>query len=436
MSTNRTHRDVVNPGDDHGRRGAVVMALGRAPALIRYALRFSVSLADAEDAYQRAMEIALTKGPDLVDDDFMAWLHTVIRREALRIKETYQREQPHGDEEIMSLAGSTISSREDTDPHRVYAWRERYRAIQDALSGLTDSQQTCLMLRSAGASHQEIEDITGYSARKIERAIVEARRRVREFELRVESGSACRPMADLITRVLDAEASGSERRRLSLHVRHCGGCRAEFRERRDQARLLSSLVPGLLLVPSIMESLPPDPSVALSWWERVTQGAQFRAGQATQLWLDVPSLLTTRTGAGAAAVAVAGAIGTPMVVDAVRTDASSPRPIVAPASASSSVPSASVQPTRIATATTPSPAAVRRTPSSVRATITPKRPVTAIRPAVKRAATSPRRDVPPAATRTWVRPTTQTASTGVSSTRSSAVRSSAPRGSAETEFSP
>ncbi len=431
MSTHQTHQDRTDADAGRGRRSAVVGALGKAPALIRYALRFSVSLADAEDAYQRAMEIALTKGPDLVDDDFIAWLHTVIRREALRIRETYQRELPHDDEGLGALAGPTLSVRDETDPQRAYAWRERYRTIQDALNGLTDTQRTCLLLRSAGASHREIEDITGYTSRKVERAIVEARRRVREFELRVESGSACRPMTDLITRVLDAEATGSERRRLSLHVRHCGGCRAEFRERRDQTRLLSSLVPGLLLVPPAVESLSSDPSVALSWWDRVSQGAQFRAGQATQIWLDFPALLATRRGVGAAAVVVAGAIGTPVVVDAVQTGVPSAQSVAAPASSASPVPTA---PPPVAPSGTA--AAAISASSGSGAVSSAKRTVKVVRTATKVKSKPVERTTPSVAARIWTRPVASRPPARVTPTPSSAPRSSARRGSAEMEFSP
>ena len=315
LPPHRTTDDVT----DIARRRAVVGAMGRAPSLIRYALRYSISLADAEDAYQRAMELALTKAPQVDDEEFMAWLYTVVRNEAIRIRGGYRYEQPHGDD-LIDMVGST-DSRGDTGPDATYAWKERYRTVQDALSGLTQSQRTCLMLRSAGASHPEIEEITGFSARKIERSILEGRRRLREFELRVDTGAECPPMSALMMRVLDAEATPDERQRLSLHVRHCGGCRAEFRGRREQARILSSFVPGMLLAPATLTPSASDPSAALGWWERITQGTQFRVGQATQVWLDLPALMATKLGAGAVAVAVAGAIGTPMVVDAVRTDA-------------------------------------------------------------------------------------------------------------------
>ena len=56
-----TH-DVSEPTSDE-RRHAVCMAMARAPGFIRFAARYTHSIEDAEDAYQRAMEIALTSAP-------------------------------------------------------------------------------------------------------------------------------------------------------------------------------------------------------------------------------------------------------------------------------------------------------------------------------------------------------------------------------------
>ena len=64
------------------RPSAVCDAMSSAPGLVRYAARYTRSLQDAEDAYQRAMEIALTRAPTVEPQRFMAWLRTVVRNEA------------------------------------------------------------------------------------------------------------------------------------------------------------------------------------------------------------------------------------------------------------------------------------------------------------------------------------------------------------------
>lgn len=417
-----THLPQTNNPDDGdvARRNAVACAMGQAPALIRFALRYSSSLSDAEDAYQRAMEIALTKGPQVSEREFLSWLYVVIKHEALAIRDANRREEPRGDDEIIALAGAA-APRGAGDPHTVYAWRERYRTIQDALSGLTTSQRACLMLRSAGASRNEIEEITGFSTRKVERSIIEGRRRLREFEVRIDSGAQCGSMAELMVRVLDADATAAERRRLSLHVRHCGACRAEFRGRRDQTRLLSSLVPGALVITSTPVAVSSDPSVALNWWDRVVQGTNFRAGQAAQMWLDLPGLLATKLGAGAVAVAVAGAIGTPMVVQAVRPDPGASR--VAPVAAGA-------QPGGASTSVAAPPAASTVRTASTSAAKTVKK--AAAVPVVRKKAAPRGTSTPVVASRSV--PTAPAATSGAR--RSSGVSSGGTRGSAEMEFSP
>ena len=49
----------------------------------RTARRYSICADDAEDAYQRALEILLTKAPPIEGDSLVRWMQTVTKREAL-----------------------------------------------------------------------------------------------------------------------------------------------------------------------------------------------------------------------------------------------------------------------------------------------------------------------------------------------------------------
>ena len=82
MSTDTT--PTAPPSADE-RRAAVIRAMAQAPGLVRFAARYTSSIHDAEDAYQRAMEIALRQAPVTGDRDFIAWLHSVIKNEARSI---------------------------------------------------------------------------------------------------------------------------------------------------------------------------------------------------------------------------------------------------------------------------------------------------------------------------------------------------------------
>lgn len=350
------------------RRRSVAHALTVAPTLIRFALKFTGSLEDAEDAYQRGMEIALREGPDTDPASFLNWLHIIIRNEAMRLARIRRRETPHIDDELIELAGTTTEGY--NDGLRVVTWRERYRTVQDALGGLNDAQRVCLILRTAGASHGEIGEITGFSPRQVERSIVEGRARLRDGELQLGAGRRCGEIAPLIDLVVDGGSTAADRRRLTRHTRHCAACRTAFRARRDQSRLLASLVPGLLVAPGVMPALGPDPTLAIGWWDRVSTGATVRMGHLTQLWFDIPALASTRAGASAIVAATAAALGTPMVVQAMR-DEPTPRP--APVVARAPAPVAPVAPVR---QTTP--------------TVTTKPAATIRRPAVPRPATKPR----------------------------------------------
>lgn len=298
------------------------MAMAWAPGLIRFAARYTHSIEDAEDAYQRGMEVALTSAPVTDPDQLISWLHTIIRREAAVIARARRREEPTRWEEL----DETITARAEqpASPDAVVEWRERYRGLQDAWSGLTDSQKVCLMLRSKGVSRPEIQVITGFSERKVHREIAEGRARLTAWQVRMSTGEECEQMAALIDSTIDGSASRRDRRVLSRHVGHCPACRASFRGQRDQLRLLGSLVPTILLGGQVMQAGPPDPGLALTWWDRVSASASIKSAQAVQTMMDMPALATTKAGAGAIAVAAASVIGTPMVIDAVRDHRTGP----------------------------------------------------------------------------------------------------------------
>lgn len=289
--------------------------MGSAPGLIRFAARYTRSLHDAEDAYQRAMEIALTRAPVTEQRRFMAWLHTVLRNEALAVAKARRREGPGVEADVPEAYENTLEEAIGIDA--LAEWRERYRSIQDGLAGLTDAQRICLMLQSAGVSYERIHEITGYSLRKVERSVLEGRARLAAWEVRLASGEACERLDPMIAKVASGQASAKESRVVSRHVRHCGHCRAVLRDRRESNEWLAGLVPVALLSGQALVGAP-DPTPAIAWWERVSGGATVRMGTVVQMAMDLPSTALAKVGAGTAAIAVAGAAGAPIVADAVR----------------------------------------------------------------------------------------------------------------------
>lgn len=303
------------PPSDDERRRAACRAMAAAPGLIRFASRYTRSIHDAEDAYQRAMEIALTRAPVTEPRRFMAWLHTVLRHEALAVAGARRREGPGADADVAEAYENHLEDAVAVDA--VAEWRERYRSIQDGLAALTEAQRVCLMLQTAGASYARIHEITGFSLRKVERSVLEGRKGLAAWEVRLVSGEACERLDGAIARVAAGEAGAKELRGVSRHVRHCGHCRALLRSRREANEGLAAMVPVALLAGEVALGAP-DPTPAIAWWERVSDGATVRMGGAVQMALDLPTSALAKVGAGAAAIVVAGTAALPLVADDVR----------------------------------------------------------------------------------------------------------------------
>jgi RNA polymerase sigma factor (sigma-70 family) len=319
----KSHGNSSVPTDSE-RRQAVLSAIGQGAALLRYAARYSPTLQDAEDAYQRAMLIALTKAPTVDDDQFMAWLHTVLRHEALAIARTQAREGPASGTDVAESLSETLEAPLAVDS--IAAWRERYRALDEALEGLTEPQRVCLILQCAGESYDGIHSITGYSLRKIERSVLEGRRALRHWQVELIEGAVCERMSPLIDRAVAGDADRRERRRVSKHIAHCGACRGRMRREREWRSRLAVLAPlPLLTGPPVTV---PDPGHALAWWDRLTQSATIHTGTAAQAVSDLSGSGVARLSAGGVAVVLAGVAGLPLVVDAVNTPA---RPAEKPA---------------------------------------------------------------------------------------------------------
>ena len=84
------------------RRDALAHLASWEGALRRTARRYSLCADDAEDAYQRAVEILLTKSLPVDPRHLAAWMQVVTRREALAVRRARERllgpiSDDHGD---------------------------------------------------------------------------------------------------------------------------------------------------------------------------------------------------------------------------------------------------------------------------------------------------------------------------------------------------
>ena len=183
-----THARPIRAQIDNGARpnraqiehAALALLSRHSAGLLATARRYSASPEDAEDAYQRGVEILLTKAPTTTEAELLPWLKTVLKHEAFAVSKASGRAVPAEE----ALAFQT-DERAWTD-ERAERY-ERLRVGAEAMAGLKPQEIRCLLLRAEGLSYQEICAATGFSYTKVNRCLTEGRRtflNVRFVEIR------------------------------------------------------------------------------------------------------------------------------------------------------------------------------------------------------------------------------------------------------------
>jgi RNA polymerase sigma factor (sigma-70 family) len=158
---------------DEQRRQAATALLERYDArLRRTARRFSLCAADAEDAYQRAIEILLRKAPVLEPERLVRWMHTVTRHEAYAVRRQREKllDRPIAPpEDSPELDPIDLLPHDGPEPTEGVARKERVVRSFEALKALKPQELRTLTLKAEGYSYVEIEEMTGFSQTKINR---------------------------------------------------------------------------------------------------------------------------------------------------------------------------------------------------------------------------------------------------------------------------
>jgi RNA polymerase sigma factor (sigma-70 family) len=209
-----------------------------ADSLLRTARRYSLCADDAQDAYQRGLEILMGHAARLDADRAAGWLHTVVKHEALAINKA--RSRIVGGEEIDLDAIETRTSPSPED--RVLGFEQVARSAE-ALQRLKPQEVRALWLKAMGNSYQEICDATGWSYTKVNRCLAEGRKSFLARYAGIEEGEECRRWAPVISAMVDGEASAEQVVALRPHLRNCAGCRAAVRELRGSNAPLAALFP-------------------------------------------------------------------------------------------------------------------------------------------------------------------------------------------------
>lgn len=210
--------------------------------MLATARRYSANLDDAEDAYQRAAEILLTRAPERPAEDMCRWLRTTVKHEAIAIRRQRERTVPFGAPELVPEP-----STDRPDTHERVERFERLRVGAQALGRLKPQEVRCLLLRAEGYSYNEICERTGFSYTKVDRSLKEGRRAFTSRLAGIESGDECGRIAPLLSVVADGEATAAQLAEARPHLRTCLACRARLREYRAAPSRVAALVPPAAL---------------------------------------------------------------------------------------------------------------------------------------------------------------------------------------------
>lgn len=318
----RGRGDLARSGGDAARKLAALEMIARyEPSLKRTARRFSLDTEDADDAYQRALEIVLTKAPTTDARDLIRWTQTVTKHEAMAVRQSREK-----------LLGNRVPGRPGAAPDPVASipaagegpdeQAERREAVarsREALRSLKPAELRALSLLAEGYSYTEIGELTGFSQTKINRVLVEGRNRFRSMLSSSEDGSRCRELRPLLSAFCDGETSSRDAETVREHLRACAHCRATMRAYRSAPRIAAALAPALPPSRSLLErahdllagigSRLPRGGGTDTASQIAAAGGSRGAGTAT-----LAKLLALCAGAGGAATCVAtGVLPVPLV---------------------------------------------------------------------------------------------------------------------------
>ena len=236
--------------------------------ILATARRYAATPEDAEDAYQRAFEILLTKAPTTSEDELVPWLKTVVKHEAFALRRQRERHSPVTDD-------GRLGDR-PTPPAITHDQAERYEQLSqgaEALRQLKPQEIRALRLKAEGYSYREICEITGWTYTKVNRCLTEGRQAFARRLAGIQGGVECERFAPLLSALADGEASAEQLALLRPHMRTCLACRARLKAFRAAPARVAALVPPAALVVAGAGSLR-------HWLESALIGAQQKVDAA------------------------------------------------------------------------------------------------------------------------------------------------------------
>jgi RNA polymerase sigma factor (sigma-70 family) len=246
------------PGEAARKRAAVELIRNSDRELRKTARRYSMCSEDADDAYQRGIEILLSKAPTTDPRQLLPWSRTVIKHEALAIRKTRER--------VLNQPVPASRDEEGEDWIQLIPWRgdgpdeqavkrERVARSREALALLKPHELKALTQLAEGYSYAEIASLNDWTRTKVNRCLAEGRARFRSVFRESEAGERCAQLEPLISACCDGELDGPELEALRNHLDACGCCRATLRAYRAAPKAAAALAPAVPAAQSLWEKL-------------------------------------------------------------------------------------------------------------------------------------------------------------------------------------
>ncbi len=217
---------------------ALALASRHGAQIIATARRYAATPEDAEDAYQRGLEILLTKAPTTSEEELVPWLKTVVKHEAFALRRQRERHSPVTDDGNLGDRPTPSAITHDQ--------AERLETLSqgaEALARLKPHEIHALLLKAEGYSYREIGELTGWSYTKVNRLITEGRQAFLRRVAAIQGGGECERLTPLLSALADGEASAEQLALLRPHMRTCLACRAALKEFRAVPAKVAGLVP-------------------------------------------------------------------------------------------------------------------------------------------------------------------------------------------------
>src|SRR4051812_2112899 len=272
----QTDMDVDRVMTDAQARELVLRVVSRhADSLLRTARRYSLCADDAQDAYQRTMEIFVRRAATLDPERAYKWVHTVCKHEAMAVRA--QRQQLVSTEEP-DLDGE--EARHLPSPEERMVSFDRLRRSAEALQRLKPQELRALWLRAEGFSYAEICEQTGWTHTKVNRCITEGRRAFMARYAGIEGGDECERWLPLLSAIVDGEATPDQLLEIRPHLRNCPACRATVRELHATSAPLAALFPVALAPAAADQGHERTAGAFVRLYEALTGGIHERAASA------------------------------------------------------------------------------------------------------------------------------------------------------------